>query len=189
MITVMRAPIVLSAVFSILSAASAAAPALADTIYKWVDDQGKVHYSNSAPADASRHAEVVSQDRISVVQSDPPAVRAAAAARAESEYLARRIDNLERELVAQRNAAAAQDRAMQAAYDDCVSQRRTDCGNGAAGYGAPFVIAGAPFIAGASVVPGRFPVRRARIRNLNGGFTGVTAGNLVTFGPARGRSR
>ena len=75
MITVMRAPIVLSAVFSVLSAASAAAPALADTIYKWVDDQGKVHYSNSAPTDTSRRAEVVSQDRISIVQSDPPAVR------------------------------------------------------------------------------------------------------------------
>jgi uncharacterized protein DUF4124 len=157
MIRVMRAPIVFSAVL----AACAAAPALADTIYKWVDDQGTVHYSNARPADASRRPEVLTEDRVSVIESEPAAVRAAAAARAETAYLNRRIDNLERELAAQRQAAAAYAAADTSAYDS------------PSGY-APY-----PVI----VYPGRMIAGRRipfRARSING-LTGVTAGNVVTF--------
>jgi uncharacterized protein DUF4124 len=144
-----------------------AAPALADTIYKWVDDQGTVHYSNVRPADASRRPEVLTEDRVSVIQSEPAAVRAAAAARAETAYLNRRIDNLERELVAQRQAAAAYAAAADtSAYDPM------------GGYAAYPVV----------VYPGRIlGARRAvlRPRSING-VTGVTAGNVVTFAPQRG---
>ena len=170
MIIHMRAPVFALAFI----AASAAAPALADTIYKWVDEQGTMHYSNSRPADASRRPEVLSEERVSTIQSEPAQVRAAAAAKAESDYLARRIDDLERQVAAQRQAAyaaALQDQAMQAAYDN---------------YAGPAVVYGAPVI-GTRVTT----VRHPRIRSLNrmNSFTGVTAGNVVTFGTARGPRR
>ena len=170
MISDMRAPVFALA----LLAASAAAPALADTIYKWVDDQGTMHYSNNRPADASRHPEVLSEERVSTIQSEPAQIRAAAAARAESDYLARRIDDLERQVAAQRQAAyaaALQDQAMQAAYDN---------------YAGPAFVYGAPVI-GSRVAT----VRHHRVRPINrmNNFTGVTAGNLVTFGTARGPRR
>jgi uncharacterized protein DUF4124 len=144
----------------------AAGPALADTIYKWVDDQGTMHYSNSRPADASRRAEVLSEDRVSVIQAEPAAVRAAAAARAESEYFNRRIDNLERELAAQRQAAAAYAAADASAYDST------------SGY-APYPVVVYP---GGRTIGRRIPFRA---RSING-ITGVTAGNVVTFRNAAG---
>jgi uncharacterized protein DUF4124 len=169
----MRAPISLLAA---LAASLAAAPAWADTIYKWVDDQGVVHYANSRPA--RQKSEVLTEDRISTYQSEPAATRAAAS-RADTDYLSRRIELLERELVAQRqaaqSAAAADARAMQAAYEQCLADRRVDCASGG-GYGVPYVVYASPFV----------PLRRVSIRNPRfHPVTGVTAGNVVTFAPPR----
>jgi Domain of unknown function (DUF4124) len=153
----------------------AAAPAWADTIYKWVDEQGTVHYSNARPAKPSQKAEVVVEDRVSTIQA-APAFAPAAASRPETEFLARRVDRLERELAAQRQAAQAVDtdaRAEQAAYDRCRAERRIDCDGG---YGpAPYLIVTAPLVA-----PRRHVVRNARFHSIRG-VTGVTAGNVVTF--------
>jgi uncharacterized protein DUF4124 len=144
----------------------AAASALADTIYKWVDDQGTVHYSNARPADATRRPEIVSEDRVSVIQSEPPAVRAAAAARAETAYLNRRIQNLEYELAAQRQAAAAYAAADAAQYDQ--------------GSYAPYPVVLYP---GRIIAGHRVPLRGSRSMSR---ITGVTAGNVVTFASQRG---
>ena len=53
--------------------ALAALPALAET-YKWIDDKGRVNYSNAPPPQAAGKAQAV-EDRISVMGMDP-AVRA-----------------------------------------------------------------------------------------------------------------
>lgn len=175
MMKIMRALIV----FMAAVAALPAIPARADAIYKWVDDQGVVHYSNSRPA--RQKTEVLTQDRISTYQSDPAATRAGAS-RAETDYLARRVDLLERELVAQRqaaqSAATADARAMQAAYEQCVADRRVDCASGG-GYGAPYVV-----YAGTFVPLRRVPLRNARFHPVNG-ITGLTAGNVVSFASPR----
>jgi hypothetical protein len=155
----------------------AAAPAWADAIYKWVDAQGTVHYSNTKP---SQTAEVLAEDRVSTIQSEPAFARTpAGASRAETDFLARRVERLERELAAQRQAAqyadAADTRAMQAAYDRCLAERRVDCDGG---YGSPYVVVTAPLL----------PVRRHLVRTSRfhpvRGITGRTAGNVVTFGTA-----
>jgi hypothetical protein len=184
MMKIMRAPIVFLAA---LVAPLAAAPAWADAIYKWVDEQGVMHYSNSRPADPSQKAEVVAEDRISTYQSPPAPTRTASQAR--DDYLARRVDMLERELASQgRTAGSYSDsdaRGMQTAYEQCLADRRVDCDTGY-GYGSPYVVYGAPLLPGR-----RFAGRGARfhpIRNI----TGLTAGNVVTFrtpmAPRTGRS-
>jgi hypothetical protein len=153
----------------------AAAPAWADAIYKWVDERGTVHYSNARPA--RQKAEVLAEDRVSTIQSEPAFAQTSGPSRAESEFLARRVDRLERELAIQRQASrdtgAAEARAMQAAYDRCLTERRIDCDGG---YGSPYVIVTAPLI----------PVRRHLARSPRfhpiRSITGVTAGNVVTFG-------
>jgi uncharacterized protein DUF4124 len=155
----------------------AAAPVWAEPIYKWVDEEGVVHYSNARPA-KSQKAEVLSEDRVSTIQSEPAATRPAAA-RAETDYLARRIDLLERELAARRAAAqseAADARAMQAAYERCLADRRVDCDGG---YGSPYVIYGGP------IVPARRFLAHNRRFAPASRITGVTAGNVVTFSSPR----
>jgi hypothetical protein len=172
----MRIPAVLA-----LLCLLAAAPAWADAIYKWVDDQGVVHYSNTRPV--KQKVEVVAEDRVSTIQSEPAATRPAASGRAETDYLARRVALLERELAAQRQAvqaaSASESRAMQADYDDCLAARRVDC---IGGYGPPAVIYGGPIV----------PVRRVFARNHRfhtaRNITGLTAGNVVTFPSPRSGS-
>jgi uncharacterized protein DUF4124 len=137
-----------------LATSLASVRAGADTIYKWVDASGVVHYSNAPPADTTRKPEVVAEDRISTYPSEPPEQRA----RAETEYLARRVERLERELYAQRQAAARdyydEARAMQAAYEQCLADRRIDCGQ-TGGYAPyPYVVYGAPLVAVRRFPPG-----------------------------------
>jgi Domain of unknown function (DUF4124) len=180
MMKIMRALIVFTAAAAVLLAA----PARADAIYKWMDDQGVVHYSNSRPADPSRKAEVLAEDRISTYQSEA-AVTRRAASRSETDYLARRVDLLERELFAQRqaaqSAAAAEARAMQAAYEQCLADRRVDCASDG-GYGVPYVVYAGPFV----------PLRRIAVRSPRfhpvSSITGLTAGNVVTFRTAPART-
>jgi len=106
-----------------------AAPALAQ-IYKWVDDRGVVNYSGEPPADRKAQQLDTSAITVSVYETEKPGPWAVAA-RSEAASLSDKIDKLERQLEAERlarqYAAAADGRALQAAYDQCVSQRGVDC--------------------------------------------------------------
>src|SRR6266851_3909282 len=92
--------------------AAAGGPAHAQ-IYKWVDEAGKTHYSDTAPA-GGRKVDTVSD----------------------------RVDRLERQLHAERLARQQVDLAAfsQAAYERCVSERRVDCDYGGAPYAGPIAV-------------------------------------------------
>src|SRR2546428_8878547 len=80
---------------AILLAAAGGAPAHAQ-IYKWVDEGGKTHYSDQAPA-GGRKADTVA-DRISVYSPDPSLLARAAAAAGPDRALSDRVDRLDRQL-------------------------------------------------------------------------------------------
>jgi hypothetical protein len=131
-------------------------------IYKWVDEAGKTHYSDTAPAGGKKVDTVA--DRISVYAPDPSIARAAATAGSDP-ALSDRVDRLERQLHAERLAREQVDLAAfsQAAYERCVSERRVDCE-----YGMPY--------AGPIAV---VPLRHRRPILVRTSFTGRTAGNVV----------
>ena len=79
---------------------AAGSPAQAQ-IYKWVDESGKTHYSDAAPAEAKKTVTVA--DRVSVYTSDAPIPRAQPAVVASS-VLSERVDSLERQLQYERLA-------------------------------------------------------------------------------------
>jgi len=144
---------------------AAGGPARAQ-IYKWVDEAGKTHYSDQAPAGGKKPETIA--DRISVYAPDPTLLARAAATGAPDPALSDRVDRLERQLYAERLARQQYELALftQAAYERCLSDRRVDCDD----YGGTMPYAG-PIV----VVPFRhrrpFPVRTA--------FTGLGAGNVV----------
>ena len=76
-------------------------PALAQ-IYKWVDDDGRTHYADKAPAGRRKFGTVT--DRISVYAPDPSVVARAAADAGADPALSERVDSLERQLQAERLA-------------------------------------------------------------------------------------
>src|SRR5258708_15862827 len=78
--------------------ATAGGPAHAQ-IYKWVDEAGKTHYSDTAPA-GGRKVDTVA-DRISVYAPDPSIARTAATAGSDP-ALSDRVARLERQLHAPR---------------------------------------------------------------------------------------
>lgn len=99
-------------------------------IYKWVDDGGVVNYSSQLPA--NRKAKELDPSAITVsVYEAPKPGQGAAATRSEVASLGNKIDGLERQLEAERQARQyatdADARALQAAYDQCVAQRGVDC--------------------------------------------------------------
>ena len=145
--------------------AAAGAPAHAQ-IYKWVDEAGKTHYSDQAPA-GGKKADTVA-DRISVYAPDPSLLARAAAAAGPDRVLSDRVDRLERQLHAERLARQQNELASftQAAYERCLSDRRVDCD----GYGGTM-----PYAGPIAVVP----VRHRRPILVRTSFTGLTAGNLV----------
>ena len=164
-----------------LTAVLAAVPAFAQ-VYKWVDEKGVTNYSNEAPADrkAVKKVDVVA-DKLSFYSPQESSTRAAAHSGV-SPALADRIDRLERQLQAERqarqSAASAESQALAAAaYQQCLADRRVDC-DGYAGYlpyGAPLVVV-APF-------RHRHPVPFPNVT-----VTGVTAGNVtVAIRAAGGR--
>ena len=137
-------------------------------IYKWVDETGKTHYSDKAPAGGKKLDTVT--DRISVYTPDPSIAGAAATAGSDP-VLSDRVDRLERQLHAERLARqqvelAAFTQASQAAYERCLSERRVDCDS----YGGTM-----PYAGPIAVVP----VRHRRPILVRTSFTGLTAGNLV----------
>jgi hypothetical protein len=142
--------------------AAAGGPAHAQ-IYKWVDEAGKTHYSDTAPA-GGRKVDTVA-DRISVYAPDPSIARAAATAGSDP-ALSDRVDRLERQLHAERLARQQVDLAAfsQAAYERCVSERRVDCDYGGAPYAGPIAVV---------------PIWHHRPILVRTSFTGLTAGNVV----------
>jgi Domain of unknown function (DUF4124) len=176
-----------SLVSIVILLAAASAPVHAQ-VYKWVDEAGQTHYSDKAPAGKKSRAVV---DRISVYASDPSPVRAMASAGAVP-GLSDRVDSLERQLYAERQArqqlelAAYDAQASQAAYERCFADRRVDC-DGYDGYG--------PYAVPIAVVPVRHR-RPIRVRAGNvvgpgimpGTFNGpnaITAGNFTFRNNAR----
>src|SRR6267143_3288635 len=71
-------------------------------IYKWVDEAGKTHYSDQAPAGGKKPDTVA--DRISVYAPDPALLARAAATSVPDPALSNRVDRLERQVHAARLA-------------------------------------------------------------------------------------
>ena len=145
--------------------AATGGPACAQ-IYRWVDEAGKTHYSDQAPAGGKKLDTVA--DRISVYAPDP-ALRARAAATPEQNpVLSDRVDRLERQLYGERLARQQYELAAfsQAAYERCLAERRVDCD----GYGKTMPYAG-PIVV--------VPVRHRRPILVRTSFTGLSAGNVV----------
>ena len=152
---------------SVILLAAAGAPAHAQ-IYKWVDEGGKTHYSDQAPASGRKVGTVA--DRISVYTPDPSLLARAAATARPDPALSDRMDRLERQLHAERLARqqyelAAFTQASQA-YERCLSERRVDCDS----YGGTM-----PYVGPIAVVP----VRHRRPVIVRTSFTGLSAGNVV----------
>jgi Domain of unknown function (DUF4124) len=158
-------------------------------IYKWVDEAGKTHYSDQAPA-VGKKPETVA-DRISVYAPDPSLLARAAATSVPDPALSNRVDRLERQLHAERMARAQQQtelaaftQASQSAYERCLAERRVDCD----AYGGTM-----PFAGPIAVVPVRHrrsvlvrtsftALSAARPGIMPGTFNGrsaITAGNFV----------
>jgi hypothetical protein len=99
-------------------------------IYKWVDDQGKVHYSDNPPANQQNPKGVkILDDRspyVSVYETPPrqPATEEVEALRQEVHQLHREIEST-RELALTPPAPSASE--LAAAYERCIAERRVDC--------------------------------------------------------------
>ena len=135
-------------------------------IYKWVDEAGKTHYSDTAPVGRKKIDTVA--DRISIYAPDPALLARAAANAGSDPALSDRVDRLERQLHAERLARQQYELASfaQAAYERCLSDRRVDCDSygGAMPYAGPIVVV---------------PVRHRRPIPVRTSFTGLGAGNVV----------
>ncbi len=171
-------------VLSLCAATLAVSPARAD-LYKWVDEAGVTHYSDHAPTTSSA---TVVPERISVYKPDPGLLRAMSAPKS---ALDNRVAVLEQQLRRERRyrdeAASSGAAAQQAAYDQCVAERRVDCDQSGTYplYGAPVIVVGGrrhrpvapvvpvrPITATGAIMPGTFH-----------GPNAITAGNVVTFAP------
>jgi len=182
----------------LLTASLATGPACAADLYKWVDDKGVTNYANHPPFDAkSARGLAMVEDKLSVYTPDPSLLRAIEARRKpDASNQEARIQALERELDAERRArqyaAAAEAQAArasrQAAYDQCVAARRTDCDGDHAVY--------YPYVPAIAVVPvrswhGRLVAPHLRPGTIAGNVTaghGIIPGNSA-FGSARSYSR
>lgn len=126
----------------LLTASVFSSPAGAE-VYKWVDAEGTTHYSDRAPDKAS--ADVV-QERISVYTSSDASKRAPSNA---NRVLENRVEQLENQLLAERRArddyTYNADAAWQAAYQQCLDQRRVDCDSPQA-YAQPYYPTYAPYV-------------------------------------------
>lgn len=119
---------------SVLATMLAAIPVYAQ-VYKWVDEHGVTNYSSEPPAHRNAGLKPATvADRISIYAPEPAVQRAIGAiSLGKDRILSDRIDSLERQHTAEREssqyaaAAAAEARAAQAAYLQCLEERRVDC--------------------------------------------------------------
>jgi len=156
-------------------------------IYKWVDEAGKTHYSDQAPAGGKKSDTVA--DRISVYSPDPSLLARAAASAAPDPALANRVDRLERQLHAERLARAQQQtelaaftQASQSLYEGCVSERRVDCDYGGMPYAGPIAVVPIRHRRPVLVRTSFTALSAARPGIMPGTFNGpnaVTAGNFT----------
>ncbi len=110
-----------------------AAPVAAQQVYKWVDENGRVHYSNSPPpSGAARGSVQAVEPKVSTMPA--PRVDPNAAQARREQDLQRRVDQLEREQAAQQRAAttpsrsaAAEEEAIRQWREQCRANRGTDC--------------------------------------------------------------
>jgi hypothetical protein len=99
-------------------------------MYKWVDENGKVSYSNTPPPETAKKKVEAVAERVSVYTPDAQINKAMSE---DARRDASRIASLERQLDAERagrrTPAANPDTAARkaAAYDRCVAERRVDC--------------------------------------------------------------
>lgn len=154
-----------------LAAFLVAVPAFAQ-VYKWVDENGMTNYSGKPPTEVKAGTKLDTvPEKITVYTPDKALVQAMQARAQRTEpALSDRIDRLERQLLAERQArqqaAAVQAGGAQTVYERCLAERRVDCDDfGGYPRDGPVVFASsrnrpAPFI---PTVP----------------LTGVTAGNVA----------
>ena len=156
----------LSLVSAVILLAAAGGPAHAQ-IYKWVDEAGKTHYSDTAPAGGKLDTVA---ERISVYTPDPALLARAAAIAVPDAALSNRVDRLERQVHTARLARQQQElsftQASQSVYERCLAERRVDCDSypGTMPYAGPIAVV---------------PVRHRRPILVRTSFTGLSAGNVV----------
>lgn len=145
-------------------------------IYKWTDEKGVVHYSNTPPPKgASATVLDESKGKVSVV----PAYKApdSASAAGSDPALQDRVRRLERELEQERQSQSASTQSQAGAYAEwraqCLAQRRTDCDDPNA--------AVAPVYGGDYYYPPQ--VVRPPGRPINPGTPGAPPGYTVGPGP------
>lgn len=123
-------------------------------IYKWVDRNGRVHYSDALPGKDARVIAI--QDRLSLYSPEPAVAQALQGGSRSSQTaaLADRVATLERQLQTERLARQPTAPEARAAYERCLADRRTDCDQLLSG-AAPGPAVNAP----TAFRPGRAPVR------------------------------
>lgn len=128
------------------AALSAALPATAQQMYKWVDERGVVSYSNSPPPSAGKAGKVdVVEERVSVYTPDPLISRAIEEDAADARDAKAQQRKREREAARAKSgasnrsdtSAAQKQEQLKAAYDQCVSERRVECDTILAGNPSP----------------------------------------------------
>ena len=155
-----------------LTAFLVAVPAFSQ-VYKWVDENGMTNYSGKPPTYVKPGTTLDTVAEKITVYTPDKALMQAMQSRPQGTVavLSDRIDRLERQLQAERQArqyaAAAQASTTQAAYERCLTERRVDC---------------AHFCGYPPYVPVVFASSRGQPRPFipTVPLTGITAGNVTT---------
>lgn len=138
------------------AAALASTPASAD-VYKWIDRNGKTHYSDQLPDEGARVISI--QDRLSLYSPEPAVAQALQTGPRRGgtgTALADRVATLERQLQSERLARQSIAPDLRAAYERCLAERRTDCDQLLSGMTAPVPGSNRPAgLRGAQLPPAR----------------------------------
>jgi hypothetical protein len=95
-------------------------------IYKWIDANGRTHYSDQAPKQKARLRSI--EDRLSLYTPERGVLQALQARVAGTQPApSDRVADLERRLQNERLAQPSTDAGKQTAYEQCMAERRTDC--------------------------------------------------------------
>jgi hypothetical protein len=143
----------------ILLAASLISLTASAEVYRWVDPQGRVNYSDHPPAEKlGTNTPVLVQDRVSVYTPSPALAQAAAAFRQD-------VNNSRGLAAARRDGEQlAQQRALVASRGDPCAYSADGCGNGAGDYYPGYPLYPVAAVARRNPVPfsagGHYPMRR-----------------------------